>query len=143
MKSFLKSTGGKGLHTLAPLTPKLGWAEIKAFAKGVADGLVAARPDRYTANPLKRTRKDKIFIDYLRNQRGGSAIANFSTRARAGAPVAAPLAWGELKALKVAAPYDANTMPQRLTRLRQDPWEGFFTTRQSINAKALKALGLA
>jgi bifunctional non-homologous end joining protein LigD len=143
LKSFLKSTGGKGLHTLAPLTPKLGWAEIKAFAKGVADGLVAARPDRYTANPLKRTRKDKIFIDYLRNQRGGSAIANFSTRARGGAPVAVPLAWGELKALKMAAPYDVNTMPQRLTRLRQDPWEGFFTTRQSINAKALKALGLA
>ncbi len=80
--------------------------EIKAFAKAVADGLVAARPDRYTANPLKRTRKDKIFVDYLRNQRGGSAIANFSTRARAGAPVAAPLAWDELRGLKMAAPYD-------------------------------------
>ena len=143
LKSFLKSTGGKGLHVVAPLTPKLGWAEIKAFAKGVADGLVAARPDRYTANPLKRTRRGKIFVDYLRNQRGGSAIANFSTRARAGAPVAAPLAWDELKALKVAAPYDADTMPRRLKRLKRDPWEGFFTTRQSINAKALKALGLA
>ncbi len=143
LKSFLKSTGGKGLHVVAPLTPKLGWAEIKAFAKGVADGLVAARPDRYTANPLKRTRRGKIFVDYLRNQRGGSAIANFSTRARAGAPVAAPLAWDELKALKMAAPYDADTMPRRLKRLKRDPWEGFFTTRQSINAKALKALGLA
>jgi bifunctional non-homologous end joining protein LigD len=143
LKSFLKSTGGKGLHVVAPLTPKLGWAEIKAFAKGVADGLAAARPDRYTANPLKRTRRGKIFVDYLRNQRGGSAIANFSTRARAGAPVAAPLAWDELKALKVAAPYDADTMPRRLKRLKRDPWEGFFTTRQSINAKALKALGLA
>jgi bifunctional non-homologous end joining protein LigD len=143
LKSVLKSTGGKGLHVVAPLTPKLGWAEIKAFAKGVADGLVAARPDRYTANPLKRTRRGKIFVDYLRNQRGGSAIANFSTRARAGAPVAAPLAWDELKALKVAAPYDVDTMPRRLKRLKRDPWEGFFTTRQSINAKALKALGLA
>jgi bifunctional non-homologous end joining protein LigD len=143
LKSFLKSTGGKGLHVVAPLTPKLGWAEIKAFAKAVADGLVEARPDRYTANPLKRTRKDKIFVDYLRNQRGGSSIANFSTRARPGAPVAAPLAWDELKALKVAAPYDVKTMPQRLKRLKRDPWEGFFTTRQSIRAKALKALGTA
>ena len=142
LKSFLKSTGGKGLHVVAPLTPKLGWKEIKAFAKAIADGLVAARPDRYTANPLKRTRKDKIFVDYLRNQRGGSAIANFSTRARAGAPVAAPLAWDELKGLKVAAAYDVKTMPLRLKRLKRDPWEGFFATRQSINAKALKALGL-
>jgi bifunctional non-homologous end joining protein LigD len=142
LRSFLKSTGGKGLHVVAPLTPKFGWKEIKAFAKAVADGLVAARPDRYTANPLKRTRKDKIFVDYLRNQRGGSAIANFSTRARAGAPVAAPLAWDELKGLKVAAAYDVKTMPLRLKRLKRDPWEGFFTTRQSINAKALKALGL-
>jgi bifunctional non-homologous end joining protein LigD len=142
LKSFLKSTGGKGLHVVAPLAAKLGWAEIKIFAKGVADGLVAARPERYTANPLKRTRKDKIFVDYLRNQRGGSAIANFSTRARAGAPVAAPLAWDELKGLKVAAPYDVKTMPLRLKRLRRDPWEGFFATRQSVSAKALKALGL-
>ncbi len=142
LKSFLKSTGGKGLHVVAPLTPKLGWKEIKAFAKAIADGLVAARPDRYTANPLKRTRKDKIFVDYLRNQRGGSAIANFSARARAGAPVAAPLAWDELKGLKVAAAYDVKTMPLRLKRLKRDPWEGFFATRQSINAKALKALGL-
>ena len=57
--------------------------------------------------------------------------------------MAAPLAWDELKALKVAAPFDADTMPRRLKRLKRDPWEGFFTTRQSINAKALKALGLA
>jgi bifunctional non-homologous end joining protein LigD len=142
LKSFLKSTGGKGLHVVAPLVPKLGWEEVKAFAKAVADGLVAARPDRYTANPLKRTRINKIFVDYLRNQRGGSAIANFSTRARAGAPVAAPLAWDELKGLKVAAAYDVKTMPLRLKRLKRDPWEGFFTSRQSINAKALKALGL-
>jgi bifunctional non-homologous end joining protein LigD len=143
LKSFLKSTGGKGLHVVAPLTPKLGWTEIKVFAKAIADGLVAARPDRYTANPLKRTRKEKIFVDYLRNQRGGSAIANFSTRARAGATVAAPLAWDELKGLKVPAPYDVKSMPLRLKRLKRDPWEGFFSTRQSINAKALKALGLA
>ena len=103
-KTFLKSTGGKGLHVVAPIAPKLGWDEVKAFAKAIADALVEARPDRYTANPLKRTRKDKIFVDYLRNQRGGSAIVNYSTRAQANAPVACPLRWDELKGLKAAAP---------------------------------------
>ncbi len=140
--SFLKSTGGKGLHVVAPLTPRLGWTEVKTFAKAVADALVAARPDRYTANPLKKTRVGRIFVDYLRNQRGGSAIVNFSTRAKAGAPVSCPLRWDELKGLKAAAPYAVATLPARLKRLKSDPWEGFFSTRQSITAKAKKALGL-
>ena len=142
LKSFLKSTGGKGFHLVAPLTPKLGWAEVKPFAKAVADALVSARPDRYTANPLKKTRENKIFVDYLRNQRGGSAIVNYSTRAKAGAPVSCPLRWDELKGLKVAAPYTARTLLARLKALKGDPWEGFFSTRQSITAKAKKALGL-
>jgi bifunctional non-homologous end joining protein LigD len=140
--SFLKSTGGKGLHLVAPLTPKLGWAEVKPFAKAVADALVAARPDRYTANPLKKTREGRIFVDYLRNQRGGSAIVNYSTRAKKGAPVACPLRWNELKGLKAASPYAVATLPARLKRLKSDPWEGFFSTRQSITAKAKKAIGL-
>ena len=81
-KSFLKATGGKGLHVVAPLTPKLGWDEVKGFAKAVADALATARPDRYTANMAKKVRTGRIFVDYLRNQRGGTAICNYSTRAR-------------------------------------------------------------
>jgi bifunctional non-homologous end joining protein LigD len=142
LTSFLKSTGGKGLHVVAPLVPKLGWDEVKPFTKAVADALVAARPDRYTANPLKKTREGKIFVDYLRNQRGGSAIVNYSTRAKAGAPVACPLRWDELKGLKAAAAYSVKTLPARLKALKSDPWEGFFSTRQLITAKANKALGL-
>jgi bifunctional non-homologous end joining protein LigD len=142
-KSFLKSTGGKGLHLVAPIQPKLGWNEVKPFTKAIADALVAARPDRYTANPLKKTRQGKIFVDYLRNQRGGSAIVNYSTRAKNGAPVACPLRWDELKGLKAAAPYTVKTLPARLKALKRDPWEGFFSTRQSITAKARKALGLS
>ncbi len=142
LKTFLKVTGGKGLHLVAPLTPKEGWPEVKAFAKAVADALVAARPDRYTANPLKKTRVGKIFVDYLRNQRGGSAIVNYSTRAKEGAPVACPLCWDELKGLKVAAPYNVRTLPTQLKKLKSDPWDGFFSTKQSITAKARKALGL-
>ena len=87
-KSFLKATGGKGLHVVAPLTPKLGWDEVKAFAKAVADALVAARPDRYTANMAEEgPREGKIFVDYLRNQRGGTAIVQLldpRARRRAG-----------------------------------------------------------
>jgi bifunctional non-homologous end joining protein LigD len=142
-KSFLKSTGGKGFHLVAPIAPKLGWAEVKPFAKAIADALVQARPDRYTANPLKKTREGKIFVDYLRNQRGGSAIVNYSTRAKPGATVACPLRWDELKGLKAASPYTVKTLPARLKAMKRDPWEGFFSTRQSITAKAKKALGLA
>ena len=141
-KSFLKSTGGKGLHLVAPLAPKLGWDVVKPFAKAIADALVSARPDRYTANPLKKTREEKIFVDYLRNQRGGSAIVNYSTRAKNGAPVACPLRWDELKGLKAAAPYTAKTLPARLKALKRDSWEGYFSIRQSITAKARKALGV-
>jgi bifunctional non-homologous end joining protein LigD len=141
LKSFLKSTGGKGLHLVAPITPKLGWDEVKSFCKAIADALVAARPDRYTANPLKRTREGKIFVDYLRNQRGGSAIVVYSTRAKEGAPVACPLRWDELKGLKSASPYTIKTLPARLKLLKTDPWEGCHSTRQSITAKAMKAVG--
>jgi bifunctional non-homologous end joining protein LigD len=142
LKSFLKVTGGKGLHVVAPLTPKLGWSEVKAFAKAVADALVTARPDRYTANMAKKVRTGKIFVDYLRNQRGGTAICNYSTRARKGATVACPLRWDELKGLESAAPYTVRTLPARLKKSKRDPWEGYFATRQSITAKARKALGL-
>jgi len=142
LKSFLKSTGGKGLHVVAPITPKQGWDEVKAFAKAIADALVAARGERYTANMAKAARVGKIFVDYLRNQRGGSAIVSYSTRARKGAPVACPLRWDELGGLKVASPYSLKTLPARLKTQKRDSWEGFFSTRQSITAKARKALGL-
>lgn len=142
LTSFLKATGGKGVHVVAPLTPKADWPAVKAFARAVADALVAEAPDRYTANPLKRTRTGKIFIDYLRNGRGSSAICNYSPRAKPGATVATPLRWDELAGLKSGAPYSVKTLPRRLSQLKTDPWEGYFTTRQSITARARKALGL-
>jgi bifunctional non-homologous end joining protein LigD len=143
LTSFLKVTGGKGLHVVAPIAPKRGWDEVKSFCKAVAEALVKVRPDRYTANMAKAARKGKIFVDYLRNQRGGTAICNYSTRARPGATVACPIRWDELKTLETAAPYTAQNLPARLKRLKKDPWEGYFATRQSITVKAQKALGLA
>ena len=142
LTSFLKATGGKGLHVVAPLVPEVGWPEVKAFARGIADALVADAPELYTANPLKRTRTGKIFIDYLRNARGSSAICNYSPRARPGAPVATPLRWAELAKLKSGAPYSVKTLPARLSRLKTDPWEGFFGTSQSIRPRAKKVLGI-
>ncbi len=124
LKSFLKSTGGKGLHVVAPIAPKQGWDEVKAFAKAIADTLVEVRSDRYTANPLKKTRVGKIFVDYLRNQRGGSAIVNYSTRTKPNASVACPLAWDELKGLKVASPYTLKTLPMRLKAKKERPLGG-------------------
>ena len=97
----------------ADLTRNSAGRRSRPFTKAIADALVAARPDRYTANPLKKTREDKIFVDYLRNQRGGSAIVNYSTRAKKGAPVACPLRWDELKGLKAASPYTVKTLPAR------------------------------
>ena len=96
----------------------------------------------FTSRTGEKNRKKKIFVDYLRNQRGGSAIVNYSTRAKNGAPVACPLRWDELKGLKAAAPYTAKTLPARLKALKRDPWEGYFSIRQSITAKARKALGV-
>ena len=142
LESFLKATGGKGLHVVAPLTPKAGWTEIKAFAKAVADTLVARNPGRYTANPLKRTRVGKIFVDYLRNQRGSSAICNYSPRAKPEAPVAVPLRWNELARLKCGGAYTVKTLPARLSRLKSDPWAGYFSLRQTVTAKARAAVGL-
>src|SRR5207249_3179079 len=93
LESFAKTTGGKGLHVVVPLAPKLGWDEVKEFAKWVADRFVAHYPDRFTANMAKRARQGRIFIDYLRNTRGATAIGAYSARARAGATVATPLFW--------------------------------------------------
>ena len=92
------------MHIVAPIAPKLGWAEVKPFAKAVADALVAARPDRYTANPLKKTREGKIFVDYLRNGRGGSAIVNYSTRGEKGRPSPARSAGTSSKGLRPPPP---------------------------------------
>lgn len=142
LTSFLKATGGKGLHVVAPLRPKAGWDDVKKFARAVAEALVADAPDRYTANPLKRTRTGKIFVDYLRNAPGNSAISCYSPRAKPGAPVATPLRWDELGNLKSGAPYTVKTLPARLSRLKSDPWEGYFKRSQSITARACRLLGL-
>jgi bifunctional non-homologous end joining protein LigD len=142
LKSFAKTTGGKGLHVVVPVAPKLAWDAAKEFAKWVAERFVKAYPDRFTANMAKSARSGRIFIDYLRNGRGATAIGAYSTRARPGAPVATPLSWDEVE--KGAKPdrFTVVTLPDRLKKLKSDPWAEMRTLRQSISARVRREVGI-
>lgn len=132
LKCYLRTSGGKGLHVCVPITRRNTWDELKQFAKSVADAMERDDPDRYIATMSKAKRRGKVFVDYLRNQRGATAIASYSTRARAGATVAVLLSWDELPKLKQANGYNIETLPPRLAKMKKDPWADFFTTKQSL-----------
>ncbi len=144
LQSFCKLTGGKGLHVIVPLTPaaSLDWTRLKALAKALASRVAAADPDAYTINMSKTRRRGKVFLDYLRNGRGQTAVAAYSTRARANAPVAAPIRWDKLKPSLEPSRYTVNNLRRRLASLRGDPWRGFFSVQQSITPKMQRAVGL-
>jgi bifunctional non-homologous end joining protein LigD len=136
LESFAMVTGGKGIHVVVPLNATQSWDEIKSFAKGVAAKLAANEPDRFVATMSKAKRKGRIFIDWLRNERGSTAIAPYSPRAKPIASVATPVSWTELSRIEAA---NAFTIPSALRRLKQakgDPWKGYFSVRQSIGRKA-------
>jgi bifunctional non-homologous end joining protein LigD len=137
--TFPLLTGGKGIHVVAPLAQAIGWDELKGFAKAVAARLAAGDPGRFTASMSKSRRRGKIYIDYLRNERGASAIAPYSTRAAPSAPIAAPVSWSELPRIKRADFYTITTLSHRLSSLRgRDPWEGYFELEQNISQAALR-----
>ncbi|MBN1461312.1 MAG: ATP-dependent DNA ligase, partial [Armatimonadetes bacterium] len=126
LTSFVKTTGGKGLHVVVPIIPSVGWEKVRAFCKAVADAVVGLAPDRFTAKMSKAKRGGKIFVDYVRNNRGATAIAPYSTRARESATVAVPLRWAELSGRVRPDTYTVNDLANRLRRLKGDPWEGYF-----------------
>nr|WP_206530152.1 non-homologous end-joining DNA ligase [Nordella sp. HKS 07] len=125
LESFAMITGGKGIHVIAPLSGRNDWDEVKTFAQGIAQGFADREPDRFVATASKAKRKGRIFIDWLRNERGATAIAPYSPRARKGAPVAAPVGWKELARLGGANAFDTVSMLKRLKRLKADPWHGY------------------
>ncbi|TJZ73799.1 DNA ligase D [Chitiniphilus eburneus] len=131
LRSFLKTTGGKGLHVEVPLVRGPGWNEAKAFARGVAEHLAAEIPQRFTTKLAKSRRGGKIFIDYLRNSLGATAVAAFSTRARPGAPVATPLFWEELDHGIESAHFNIDNLAARL-RDTDDPWAEYDSSRQRL-----------
>jgi bifunctional non-homologous end joining protein LigD len=140
LTSFLKTTGGKGLHVVVPIQPRTNWDEAKAFCKGVADLIVRAAPDRYIATMSKAARKGKIFIDYLRNGRGATSVAPYSTRSRPGAPVSVPISWDELTPKLHSDQFTITNVMARLNRLKRDPWEKLDGTRQAITRSMFKRL---
>jgi bifunctional non-homologous end joining protein LigD len=132
LTSFVKTTGGKGLHVVVPIEPRAEWDEAKAFAESVAVELAKRDPKLFVATMSKAARPGKIFVDYLRNGRSQTAVAAFSTRARPGAPVSTPLRWHELLAEETADRWNVRNLSRRLASLKADPWEGFFELRQGI-----------
>jgi bifunctional non-homologous end joining protein LigD len=119
LTSFLKTTGGNGLHVVVPFKKGPSWDEAKNFARTFSEAMAKAAPDRFTTNIRKAARTGKIFIDYLRNGEGASAVAPYSTRARKGAPIALPIDWKELKTLNGG---DEFHMKDAMKRLKKKPW---------------------
>lgn len=130
--SFAMLSGGKGLHVIAPLRPSAHWAAVSDFAHRFAQALAAAEPERFVATMSKAKRKGRIFIDWLRNQRGSTAIMPYSVRARPGAPVAAPINWSELDAVESAATYTLQDWPQLIARAQGPALAGWGLAAQTL-----------
>jgi bifunctional non-homologous end joining protein LigD len=131
LESWVKTTGGKGLHVVVPITRQRNWTVCLQFAKTVAAGLVEHDPAHYTLSFAKRDRDQKILIDYLRNNRTNTAVAAYSARSRAGVPVSVPLAWDELSPRLRPERWTIKTVPKRVRDVR-DPWKQYFTTKQRL-----------
>jgi bifunctional non-homologous end joining protein LigD len=136
LQSFVKTSGGKGLHVVLPIEPVAGWDEAKGFTQRVAETMGKSQPDRYVATMAKKARRGRIFVDYLRNGRGATAVAPYSTRALPLASVSTPLGWDELSEGVRADHFRIDNLRQRLDVLKADPWAGFFTLRQRLPASA-------
>ena len=130
LQSFPMVTGGKGVHVVVPLRRGHSWDEHREFAEALARVMAERDPDRFIANMSKVKRRGKIFVDYLRNQRGATAISPFSTRARKGAPVAVPVSWERLARLDSAHPVAVGEVRSYMGN--KDPWPGYFKLRQGL-----------
>ncbi|WP_058533952.1 DNA ligase D [Legionella saoudiensis] len=137
LQSFVKSTGGKGLHVVIPIIPEYDWDTIKEFTHVFVKFLEKLKPNEYISTMTKSKRTGKIFIDYLRNQRTATAIGAYSTRARPHAPVSTPLAWDELSTNIKENSYTIKTLPKRLEQLTEDPWKDFWLVKQSLRLDQL------
>ena len=142
LQSFPKTSGGKGIHVVVPLTRKHSWSEVKAFSRAIAVHMAGVLPERFSAVSGPKNRVGKIFIDYLRNGKGASTVAAFSVRARPGMGVSMPVSWDELKTVKSAHQWTMQTAVARQRRLGGDAWEGYWQVRQSITAVMRRAVGM-
>jgi bifunctional non-homologous end joining protein LigD len=132
LRSFCRTTGGKGLHLVVPLEPVAGWDVVKPFCRAFAEMLSEAQPERFLSTVKKADRRGRILIDWLRNGLGATAVASFSPRAREGATVATPIAWEEVNRRLDPGKFTLRTLPDRLARQSADPWAGFASLRQHL-----------
>lgn len=140
--SFARTTGGKGLHVVVPLERRHGWAEVKQFAGAIASTLAGAAPGSYTAEVSKARREGRIYVDYLRNSRGATAIGTYCTRARPGAPVAMPVAWDAINDRLDPAGFTLSTVPVYLADRASDPWAQMPELRQRLTTAMRRKLGI-
>ena len=142
LRSFAKTSGGKGFHIVVPLTRRQGWEEVKAFSQALAQHMTRVVAQRFSAVLGLKNRVGKIFIDYLRNGRSASTVAAFSVRARPGLAVSMPIAWDELKDVRSGDQWTMADAVKRQQSLRADPWEGYWRTRQGITVAMRRAVGM-
>jgi len=133
LESFLKSTGGKGLHVVAPIRPNHEWKDVKEFAHNLVLELENDQPNLYVTKMTKASRKNRIYLDYLRNDRGSTAVAPYSPRSRPGAPVVMPLRWNELNSARAPSFHVSDFVSWR-SRLSHDPWLAMLKTGQELPA---------
>jgi bifunctional non-homologous end joining protein LigD len=131
LASWVKTTGGKGLHVVAPVRPRHGWDVVKRLARAVAEDFVRRSPDAFTATPSKAARRGKIFVDHLRNGEGATAVLPYSARARENVTVAMPIAWEDLRRVH-PKDFTVRTAPGLVARRRRDPWALLLETKQSL-----------
>jgi len=141
LESFLKTSGGKGLHVVVPLAPKDDYDTVKNFSQAVVVHLARTLPNLFVSKSGERNRVGRIFIDYLRNGTGATTACAFSARARPGLGVSVPVKWSELADLTGGAQWNIFSVHERLAKLRADPWKDYAKTRQSIGpaSKRLRA----
>ena len=139
LRSWLKTSGGKGLHVVVPLTPKLDDAEVKEFARAVVAHMARHIPQRFVAKSGPANRVGKIFIDYLRNGHGQTTVAAFSVRARPGLGVSMPIAWEQLAELKSGAQWTVRTARDHVSLQKTDPWADYWKARQTIKRRPPEA----
>jgi bifunctional non-homologous end joining protein LigD len=134
LASFVKTSGGKGLHVVVPIVPSVDWEVAKEFTGALASAMAKDSPDRYIATMSKRARKGRVFVDYFRNGRGATAVGAYSTRALPDATISTPLDWSELSESVRANHFRIDNLRQRLAVLKQDPWAEMLTLRQTLPA---------
>lgn len=132
LESFVKTTGGKGLHIVAPIEPEHQWPGVKEFTRQFVVSMEKEAPQRYLTKMTKAARKKKIYLDYLRNERGATSVAAYSPRARVGASVSIPFSWAELKKQTERPVFDVVGFPQWQTRLKKDPWKDLDSIKQKL-----------